>query len=72
MTVRLMGALTRRRGMASNAAITALTQIASMGLGAAIAVVILLRFGKDADTDGLFAAYGVYGVMVVIAQLWPC
>lgn len=68
MTVRLMGALTRRRGMASNAAITAVTQIASMGLGAAIAVVILLRFGKDADTDGLFAAYGVYGVMVVIAQ----
>jgi peptidoglycan biosynthesis protein MviN/MurJ (putative lipid II flippase) len=56
------------RGMASNAAITAVTQVASMGLGAAIAVVILLRFGKDVETDGLFAAYGVYGVLVVIAQ----
>jgi CDP-diglyceride synthetase len=39
-----------------------------MGLGAAIALVILLRFGKDAETDGLFAAYGVYGIVVVIAQ----
>jgi len=58
----------RPRGMASNAAITAVTQIASMGLGAAIALVILLRFGKDTETDGLFAAYGVYGVVVVIAQ----
>jgi hypothetical protein len=37
---------TRPRGMASNAAITALTQVASMGLGAVIAIVILLRFGK--------------------------
>jgi peptidoglycan biosynthesis protein MviN/MurJ (putative lipid II flippase) len=54
--------------MASNAAITAVTQIASMGLGAVIAVVILLRFGKDVETDGLFAAYGVYGILVVIAQ----
>ena len=56
------------RAMASNAAITAVTQVASMGLGAAIALVILLRFGKDAETDGLFAAYGVYGIVVVIAQ----
>src|ERR687884_1093412 len=58
----------RPRAMASNAAITAVTQVASMGLGAAIAVVILLRFGKDSETDGLFAAYGVYGIVVVIAQ----
>lgn len=58
----------RARGMASNAAITAVTQVASMALGAAVAVVILLRFGKDTETDGLFAAYGVYGVLVVIAQ----
>src|SRR5918911_2571503 len=58
----------RPRAMASNAAITAVTQVASMGLGAAIAIVILLRFGKDAETDGLFAAYGVYGIVVVVAQ----
>jgi peptidoglycan biosynthesis protein MviN/MurJ (putative lipid II flippase) len=54
--------------MAANAAITALSQVASMALGAVIALVILLRFGKDAETDGLFAAYGVYGVLVVVAQ----
>jgi peptidoglycan biosynthesis protein MviN/MurJ (putative lipid II flippase) len=54
--------------MAVNAAITALSQVASMALGAVIALVILLRFGKDAETDGLFAAYGVYGVLVVVAQ----
>jgi peptidoglycan biosynthesis protein MviN/MurJ (putative lipid II flippase) len=54
--------------MASNAAITALTQVASMTLGAAIALVILLRFGKNRETDGLFAAYGVYGIVVVVAQ----
>jgi peptidoglycan biosynthesis protein MviN/MurJ (putative lipid II flippase) len=58
----------RPRGMAANAAITALAQVASMALGAVIALVILLRFGKDAETDGLFAAYGVYGVLVVVAQ----
>ncbi|MFL5780379.1 MAG: lipid II flippase MurJ [Thermoleophilaceae bacterium] len=58
----------RSRGMAANAAITALSQVASMALGAVIALVILLRFGKDAGTDGLFAAYGVYGVLVVVAQ----
>jgi uncharacterized membrane protein YgaE (UPF0421/DUF939 family) len=58
----------RSRGMAANAAITALSQVASMALGAVIALVILLRFGKDAETDGLFAAYGVYGVLVVVAQ----
>lgn len=58
----------RTRGMAANAAITALSQVASMALGAVIALVILLRFGKDAETDGLFAAYGVYGVVVVVAQ----
>jgi peptidoglycan biosynthesis protein MviN/MurJ (putative lipid II flippase) len=39
-----------------------------MALGAVIALVILLRFGKNRETDGLFAAYGVYGVLVVIAQ----
>ena len=54
--------------MASNAAITALAQVASMTLGATIALVILLRFGKNRETDGLFAAYGIYGVLVVIAQ----
>ena len=54
--------------MASNAAITAVTQVASMTIGAAIAFVILLRFGKNRETDGLFAAYGIYGIVVVIAQ----
>ena len=29
---------------------------------------IVLKFGKNARTDGLFAAYGVYGVLSLIAQ----
>ena len=39
-----------------------------MGLGALLAVIILLAYGKNARTDGFFAAYGVYGLIVVLAQ----
>ena len=30
-----------------------------MGLGAVLALTVLLVFGKTAKTDGLFTAYGV-------------
>jgi peptidoglycan biosynthesis protein MviN/MurJ (putative lipid II flippase) len=39
-----------------------------MGLGAVLALVVLLVFGKTTKTDGLFTAYAVYGVILMLAQ----
>jgi O-antigen/teichoic acid export membrane protein len=44
----------------------ALSQLATTGLGGLAALVILLRFGKGSDTDAVFAAYGVYGILLVV------
>jgi peptidoglycan biosynthesis protein MviN/MurJ (putative lipid II flippase) len=49
-----------------NTAWTAASQLAVMGLGAGTGVVLLLRFGKGTQTDAAFAAYGVYGLLLVI------
>ncbi len=51
-----------------NAAVTALLQVLTMGFGALVALLILLLFGKTARTDGLLAAYGVYGLLLVLGQ----
>lgn len=39
-----------------------------MGLGALLALLVLFVFGKTPKTDGLFTAYGVYGVLLMLAQ----
>jgi peptidoglycan biosynthesis protein MviN/MurJ (putative lipid II flippase) len=39
-----------------------------MAIGGLLAIVVLLEFGKDAETDGFFAAYGVYAVLLALAQ----
>jgi peptidoglycan biosynthesis protein MviN/MurJ (putative lipid II flippase) len=39
-----------------------------MGIGGVLAILILLEFGKSARTDGLFAAYGAYAIVVALAQ----
>jgi hypothetical protein len=39
-----------------------------MGLGAVLALVVLFVFGKTAKTDGLFTAYGVYGILLMLSQ----
>ena len=39
-----------------------------MGLGAVLALVVLFAFGKTAKTDGLFTAYGVYGILLMLSQ----
>ena len=39
-----------------------------MAIGAVLSLVILLKFGKNARTDGFFAAYAVYGVVIIFAQ----
>jgi peptidoglycan biosynthesis protein MviN/MurJ (putative lipid II flippase) len=49
-----------------SAAWTAASQIATMALGASMAIVLVLRFGKSTQTDAAFAAYGVYGVLLVL------
>jgi len=54
--------------IARNAIVTAASITGSMVLGAVLAVVVLLEFGKDAETDGFFAAYGVYALLLTIAQ----
>jgi peptidoglycan biosynthesis protein MviN/MurJ (putative lipid II flippase) len=54
--------------LARSALVTAASIVATMGIGALLAVLVLVRFGKDAETDGFFAAYGVYGVLLTFAQ----
>src|SRR5918911_2632418 len=56
------------RRIAGNAAVTAVAQVLVMGIGGVLAILILLEFGKGPKTDGLFAAYGAYGVITALAQ----
>lgn len=62
-----MAAAPERR-YAASASVTAALQIAAMAVGGVIAVVTLHLFGQGVRTDGLFAAYGVYGLLVSLAQ----
>jgi peptidoglycan biosynthesis protein MviN/MurJ (putative lipid II flippase) len=54
--------------LASSSVWAAVSQVALLGIQGVAALVILLIFGKSADTDAVFAAYGVYGVLVVMCQ----
>jgi peptidoglycan biosynthesis protein MviN/MurJ (putative lipid II flippase) len=56
------------RRVVGSALVTATSQIATMAIGGLLSLVIVLKFGKNARTDGLFAAYGVYGVLTLVAQ----
>lgn len=53
---------------AGSALVTSVTVVATMGLGAVLALAIVLRFGKTPRTDGLLSAYGVYGLLLTMAQ----
>src|SRR3954447_3096388 len=55
------------RRVAGSAAVTAALQLTSMAVGAVFALLILRQFGKSPETDGLLAAYGVYGLVLVVA-----
>jgi peptidoglycan biosynthesis protein MviN/MurJ (putative lipid II flippase) len=61
-------AITPEGLIARNAIVTAVSVTGSMVLGAILAVLVLHEFGKDAETDGFFAAYGVYALLLTIAQ----
>jgi peptidoglycan biosynthesis protein MviN/MurJ (putative lipid II flippase) len=54
--------------MAHSSLWAAVSQVAVLGIQGVAALAILLTFGKGADTDAVFAAYGVYGVLVVMCQ----
>lgn len=49
-------------------ALVALGQGAIMVLGGVLALLVAQLFGKNADTDAFFAAYGVYAVGLTFAQ----
>ncbi len=63
----MAGEPARRRTVAFSTVLTAGAQVLAMGLGALIALIVLLKFGKTARTDGLFVAYGLYGVVLILA-----
>jgi peptidoglycan biosynthesis protein MviN/MurJ (putative lipid II flippase) len=57
-----------RRSLAGNAAITSASQAATMITGGLLAVLVAAMIGSTAETDGFFAAYGVYAMIVSFAQ----
>ncbi len=54
--------------IAGRVAITSVAQIGTMAAGGLLAILIGRRFGTNAQTDGLFLAYSVYGVLLMVAQ----
>lgn len=56
------------RRYAGSAFVTAVLQIGGMLIGGLLAVVVSHVFGKGPQTDGLFAAYGVYTLLLALAQ----
>jgi peptidoglycan biosynthesis protein MviN/MurJ (putative lipid II flippase) len=57
-----------RRRVAASVALTSVAQIATMVLGGVLAVLVAAEFGSNAQTDGFFAAYGVYALVILLAQ----
>jgi peptidoglycan biosynthesis protein MviN/MurJ (putative lipid II flippase) len=67
------GALYARRvprpgSVASNAAITSVSQAATMVSGGVLALVVAATIGTNAETDGFFAAFAAYSTVVAFAQ----
>jgi O-antigen/teichoic acid export membrane protein len=60
--------MSEERTVASSAVVTAVSQLTVMAFSALLGFLILLKFGKNARTDGLFAAYSVYGFLTLLAQ----
>jgi hypothetical protein len=62
------GAPAVRGGALRSGVAVALATIAVSGSGAVAAALLGHEFGRDAETDGFLAAYGVYLVLVLAAQ----
>ena len=56
------------RSTLSSGLLTALSMAVVTGLSAAVGVVIAREFGRGVETDGFFAAYGVFLVLVLAAS----
>lgn len=56
------------RSTLASGLLTALSLTVVTGLSAAVGVVIAREFGRGAETDGFFAAYGVFLVLVLAAS----
>lgn len=52
----------------AQAVLTAASSIAVMGMGAIVALFVLLVYGAGARTDAMFTAYGAYAAIVAVAQ----
>lgn len=64
----MQGTCSSRQSAVGRGTVTALGT-AAVSIGAAVAGAVLAReFGRTAETDGLFAAYAVYLVLVLAAQ----
>jgi len=66
---RIVGKRTASPGLGSLAtgAVTAVALAVQTGLAAVVGVIIAREFGRTAQTDGFFAAYGVFVVVVLAA-----
>jgi peptidoglycan biosynthesis protein MviN/MurJ (putative lipid II flippase) len=49
-------------------AVTAGAQLVAMASGTVLAILVVVQFGKGPESDGVFAAYGLYSVLVMLAQ----
>jgi hypothetical protein len=58
----------RRRSAVRSGLLTGLSYLALSGAGALAGVYLAHKFGRDEETDGFMAAYGVYLVLVLGAQ----
>jgi hypothetical protein len=56
-----------RRSTLASGLLTALSLAVVTGLSAAVGIVIAREFGRTSETDGFFAAYGVFLVLVLAA-----
>jgi hypothetical protein len=55
-------------GSLTSAALTAISTLVVTGFAAVVGVIIAHEFGRTAETDGFFAAYGVFIVIVLASQ----
>jgi peptidoglycan biosynthesis protein MviN/MurJ (putative lipid II flippase) len=55
-------------GSLGSAALTALSLVVVNGFAAAVGIIIAREFGRGDETDGFFAAYGVFVVVVTASQ----
>ena len=54
-------------GSLGSGAITAAALAVQTGLAAVVGIVLAREFGRGPETDGFFAAYGVFAVLVLAA-----